>query len=116
MFIQHLAKRAEKQAGGKQIDYKHLAEVVNTSERYDFLTEIIPRKVTVRQFKKMLREKNENRSSTEDSDSDDSEDSDSEDSSSDSEDSSSSDDKSNDQNEEKLNGSSTEKTTDTKSE
>lgn len=106
-----MAKRAEKQAAGKQIEYKHLAEVVNTSERYDFLTEIIPRKVTVRQFKKMLRDKNENRSSSEDSDSDDSDDSDSEDSSSDSDDSSTSSDDKSDQNEEKVNGRKTEKTT-----
>lgn len=77
MFIKHLAISSEKAAGGKEIEYKHVAEVVNTSERFDFLTEIIPKKITVRQFKKYLAEKKNTRSFSESSGSSDSEGSDS---------------------------------------
>jgi chromatin accessibility complex protein 1 len=51
------------------LEYKHLAEVVQTNETLEFLREIMPRKITVRQFKEMMFEKNSESSSDSDSDS-----------------------------------------------
>jgi len=82
MFIHHLTEEAHMQANkGGSIDYKHLAEVVQTNETLEFLKEIMPRKITVRQFKELMAAKdNTNSSSSEsssDSDSDSQSDSDS---------------------------------------
>ncbi|XP_057329434.1 chromatin accessibility complex 16kD protein [Microplitis mediator] len=55
MFIQYLTTEAYSQANQKNtLDYKHLAEVAQTNETLDFLKEIMPRKITVRQFKELM--------------------------------------------------------------
>ncbi|XP_046382974.1 chromatin accessibility complex 16kD protein [Ischnura elegans] len=56
LFIQHLSRQALKQVDGKAefIDYKHLAEVVQTNKRLDFLKEIIPRKIKVQDYYDMM--------------------------------------------------------------
>ncbi|XP_043287829.1 chromatin accessibility complex 16kD protein-like [Venturia canescens] len=78
MFIQYLAEEAHTQSNkANQIDYKHLAEVVQTNETLEFLKEIMPRKITVRQFKELMAAKESNNSSSSETSSSDS-DSDSE--------------------------------------
>ncbi|XP_046735778.1 chromatin accessibility complex protein 1-like [Diprion similis] len=59
LFIHHLTVEAHRQ-GNKSgsLDYKNLAEVVQTSETLEFLREIVPRKITVREFKEMMAKKN----------------------------------------------------------
>ncbi|KAG8034737.1 hypothetical protein G9C98_007813 [Cotesia typhae] len=55
MFIQYLATEAHTKANKKNaLDYKHLAEVAQTNETLEFLKEIMPRKITVRQFKELM--------------------------------------------------------------
>ena len=99
LFIHYLTEEAHLQAKkGHNLDYKHLAEVVQTNESLEFLREIMPRKITVRQFKQMMAAKNAGSSSDSDSDSQ----SDSS-SSSDSDDDNSENDSS-DANENKING------------
>lgn len=39
------------------MEYKHIAEVVQEDDTLDFLREIMPRKITVRQFKEMMAKK-----------------------------------------------------------
>ncbi|CAK9807110.1 Chromatin accessibility complex 16kD protein [Anthophora plagiata] len=74
LFIHYLTEEAHSQSNkGHSLDYKHLAEVVQTNDTLEFLREIMPRKITVRQFKEMMAAKNSHSSSSEsssDSDSD----------------------------------------------
>ncbi|KAK2579655.1 hypothetical protein KPH14_011579 [Odynerus spinipes] len=74
LFIHYLTEEAHMQSNkGNNLDYKHLAEVVQTNDTLAFLREIMPRKITVRQFKEMMAAKSPNSSSSEsssDSDSD----------------------------------------------
>lgn len=41
----------------RKLDYKHVADVVQTDDRLDFLREMVPRKITVREFKELLKRK-----------------------------------------------------------
>lgn len=63
------------------MDYKNLANVVHKNERYEFLREIVPRKITVRQYRELMAKKqqtaNTSTSSTSDKGSSSEEDSDS---------------------------------------
>ncbi|CAD6227521.1 GSCOCG00001204001-RA-CDS [Cotesia congregata] len=55
MFIHYLATEAYTKANQKNaLDYKHLADVAQTNETLEFLKEIMPRKITVRQFKELM--------------------------------------------------------------
>ncbi|KAG6441842.1 hypothetical protein O3G_MSEX002074 [Manduca sexta] len=57
MFVIDLAKRAYKNCKGNNLEYKHIAEVVQEDDTLDFLREIMPRKITVRQFKEIMAKK-----------------------------------------------------------
>ncbi|CAG4954029.1 chromatin accessibility complex 16kD protein [Colias croceus] len=57
MFVTDLAKRAFKNSKNNFLEYKHIAEVVQEDDTLDFLREIIPRKITVRQFKELMAKK-----------------------------------------------------------
>ncbi|KAK0163080.1 hypothetical protein PV327_006791 [Microctonus hyperodae] len=72
MFIHYLTEEAHKQSRkASSLEYKNLAEVVQTNETLEFLKEIMPRKITVRQFKELMAEKEAAaRSSSDSSDSD----------------------------------------------
>lgn len=52
-----LAKRAFKNSSNNLLEYKHIADVVQEDDSLDFLREIIPRKITVMQFKEMMARK-----------------------------------------------------------
>ncbi|XP_059480365.1 chromatin accessibility complex protein 1 [Neocloeon triangulifer] len=55
LFIQSLAQRAyEDSKRMNNLGYKHVANVVQTEEEYDFLKEILPRKVLVKDISKYL--------------------------------------------------------------
>ncbi|XP_026319983.1 chromatin accessibility complex protein 1 [Hyposmocoma kahamanoa] len=58
LFVTDLAKRAHKNVRGNLLEYKHIAEVVQEDDTLDFLREIMPRKITVRQYKEMMAKKN----------------------------------------------------------
>ncbi|KAG5333210.1 CHRC1 protein, partial [Acromyrmex heyeri] len=79
LFIHYLTEEAHMQSNkGPSLDYKHLAEVVQTNDTLEFLREIMPRKITVRQFKEMMAAKEpSNSSSSSESSSDSDSDSDS---------------------------------------
>lgn len=49
--------RAFKNSKGNLLEYKHIAEVVQEDDTLDFLREIMPRKITVRQYKEMMAKK-----------------------------------------------------------
>ncbi|OWR42096.1 chromatin accessibility complex 16kD protein [Danaus plexippus] len=57
LFVTDLAKRAYKNSEKNFLEYKHIAEVVQQDDTLDFLREIMPRKITVRQFKEMMAKK-----------------------------------------------------------
>ncbi|XP_034942917.1 chromatin accessibility complex protein 1 [Chelonus insularis] len=68
MFIHHLTLEAYIKANrASNLDYKHLAEVVQTSETLEFLKEIMPRKITVRKFKELMAAKEAAQNSSSDS-------------------------------------------------
>jgi len=70
LFIHFLSEEAHQKSNkANSLEYKHLAEVVQTSDALEFLRETLPRKITVRQFKQMMAEKNSDSSSDSDSDS-----------------------------------------------
>ncbi|XP_053611379.1 chromatin accessibility complex 16kD protein [Plodia interpunctella] len=57
LFVTDLAKRAHKYSNGNMLEYKHIAEVVQSDDTLDFLREIMPKKITVRQFKELMAKK-----------------------------------------------------------
>ncbi|XP_013133111.1 PREDICTED: chromatin accessibility complex protein 1 [Papilio polytes] len=57
MFVTDLAKRAYKNTKGNMLEYKHIAEVVQEDDTLDFLREIVPRKITVREYKELMSRK-----------------------------------------------------------
>ncbi|KPJ11987.1 Chromatin accessibility complex protein 1 [Papilio machaon] len=57
MFVTDLAKRAHKNTKGNMLEYKHIAEVVQEDDTLDFLREIVPRKITVREYKELMARK-----------------------------------------------------------
>ncbi|XP_065086670.1 chromatin accessibility complex protein 1 [Ochlerotatus camptorhynchus] len=85
MFVEYIAKNAHKK-GTTTMNYKQLAEYVESKDALDFLVQILPKKMTVSQYKKIM----ENKKSKGEDDSDSDEDSSSEEESDDSEPSSSS--------------------------
>lgn len=53
MFIKHLARESYNLCGGCQglFKYDHLAEYVNCDDRMGFLLQILPKKITVKEFR-----------------------------------------------------------------
>ncbi|KAF4527827.1 hypothetical protein B566_EDAN016311 [Ephemera danica] len=48
LFIQLVAQRAYQMSGEIELNYKHIAEVIQTEEEFEFLREILPRKTKVK--------------------------------------------------------------------
>lgn len=58
LFIQTLAGESYKNINNaKKMDYKNVAEVVHSQDRYIFLREMMPKKITVAEYKKILERK-----------------------------------------------------------
>ncbi|XP_063616118.1 chromatin accessibility complex 16kD protein [Cydia splendana] len=57
LFVTDLAKRAYKNSDSKFLEYKHIADVVQEDDTLEFLREIMPRKITVREFKELMAKK-----------------------------------------------------------
>lgn len=71
LFIHHLTTEAHDHSNkGNNLDYKHLAEAVQSSGAMDFLHEIVPRKITVRKFKELMAREAAEHSSSDESSSD----------------------------------------------
>ncbi|XP_059051250.1 chromatin accessibility complex 16kD protein [Achroia grisella] len=85
LFVTDLAKRAHQKTKGNLLEYKHIAEIVQDDDTLDFLREIMPKKITVRQFKEIMARKaaKNNRSDDESSEEESSEEDSTEESSSD---------------------------------
>lgn len=69
LFLGELARRALQEAGGDgrgPLLYRHVADVVQRDDTLDFLREIMPRKITVREYKLMM-ERRDRRDGDEDS-------------------------------------------------
>lgn len=49
----------------KKIDYKNLANVTHKSERLEFLREIMPKKITVKQYREMMAKKQQHMNGSE---------------------------------------------------
>ncbi|XP_058458428.1 chromatin accessibility complex protein 1 [Malaya genurostris] len=56
MFIEHVAKNSHKK-GMKNLDYKHLASYVESEEALEFLVQILPKKITVKEYKMIMEDK-----------------------------------------------------------
>lgn len=57
LFVTDLARRSFKSSNNTLLDYKHIAEIVQEDDTLDFLREIMPRKITVRQYKEIMAKK-----------------------------------------------------------
>lgn len=58
LFIKSLAKEGYKDAKqNKTLDYKNLANVVHKNDKYEFLREIVPQKITVRKYRELMTKK-----------------------------------------------------------
>ncbi|XP_056642875.1 chromatin accessibility complex protein 1 [Diorhabda carinulata] len=58
LFIRTLALEGYNNANrAKKLDYKHLAEVVHVDEKYNFLRDIMPKKITVLEYKNIMARK-----------------------------------------------------------
>lgn len=55
LFIQNLAKEALKNGNGSKVDYSDIAKVVQSKPNMFFLREIIPKKITVREYKELMK-------------------------------------------------------------
>lgn len=58
MFIRALAQEGYAETNnGKKLDYKHLSNVVHSDEKYNFLRDILPKKITVLEYKNIMTKK-----------------------------------------------------------
>ncbi|CAG9838635.1 unnamed protein product [Diabrotica balteata] len=58
MFIGMLALEGYKKANqAKKLDYKHIAEIVHAEEKYNFLRDIMPKKISVLEYKNIMAKK-----------------------------------------------------------
>lgn len=61
LFIKLLASEGLKDSTNKKkIEYKNLANVAHKSDRLEFLREIVPRKITVKQYRELMAKKQQN--------------------------------------------------------
>lgn len=67
MFIQYLSRNLYRIANTSTIQYNHLAKLVSEVEKLDFLSQIIPPKITVKRYREIMMAK-ENETSSEDED------------------------------------------------
>lgn len=63
MFIIYLTDKSKKHITGKLMEYKHMAIAVDSEEKLEFMTEIMPKKLTVKEVRNQL----QNASDTSDS-------------------------------------------------
>ena len=58
LFVGYLAKLSHEndETGRKYIDYNEVANVVLSDEKLGFLKDIVPHKITVREYKELLEE------------------------------------------------------------
>ncbi|XP_035912212.1 chromatin accessibility complex protein 1 [Anopheles stephensi] len=56
MFIEHMAKGAHR-PGKKSLEYKDLAQYVENDDKLEFLQQILPKKITVKEYKAMMAKK-----------------------------------------------------------
>lgn len=70
MFIQYLSKTSCKIGNGSLLDYNCLSSAVNADKRLEFLYSILPKKITIKEYKEIIA----NNSDSENFDSDASED------------------------------------------
>ncbi|RWS17777.1 chromatin accessibility complex protein 1-like protein [Dinothrombium tinctorium] len=57
MFLAFLASKAYEKSDDKtHLDYKHIADAVERDSQLAFLKDIIPQKITVRQYRQLLQE------------------------------------------------------------
>ncbi|XP_048385244.1 chromatin accessibility complex protein 1 [Stegostoma tigrinum] len=58
LFVQHLATCAYKNSSSekKELTYNHLADCVENSETFQFLADILPKKILASEYLKMLEE------------------------------------------------------------
>uniref|UniRef100_A0A0K8TT29 Putative chromatin accessibility complex protein 1 n=1 Tax=Tabanus bromius TaxID=304241 RepID=A0A0K8TT29_TABBR len=54
LFIQHLAKRAYETSDDSYLEYDHLAKLIGSEEKYEFLQQIIPKKLTAKECKELI--------------------------------------------------------------
>nr|XP_029709857.1 chromatin accessibility complex protein 1-like [Aedes albopictus] len=66
MFIEFISKNAYKK-GTQLLNYKHLATYVASEESLEFLVQVLPKKITVAQYKKIMEQKKSKGSDDEDS-------------------------------------------------
>ncbi|CAG9760115.1 unnamed protein product [Ceutorhynchus assimilis] len=57
LFIQTLTKECYNEAKGNKLDYEDIMKVVHGSSRYKFLKDIVPKKITVLEYKQIMAEK-----------------------------------------------------------
>ncbi|XP_055837310.1 chromatin accessibility complex 16kD protein [Episyrphus balteatus] len=69
MFIQKLAKNAYKNCKqGHTLQYEHLSSYVTKDDSLEFLLQIVPEKITVKEFKEIIAEEKESDESSSESD------------------------------------------------
>ncbi|XP_040155798.1 chromatin accessibility complex protein 1-like [Anopheles arabiensis] len=56
MFIEYMAKGAHRQ-GKKSLEYKDLAKCVEEDDNLEFLSQILPKKITVKEYKTLMAKK-----------------------------------------------------------
>lgn len=60
LFLKLLASESYKDAADqKKIEYKNLANVAHKYDHLEFLREIIPQKITVKQYRELMAKKNQ---------------------------------------------------------
>ncbi|XP_047112485.1 chromatin accessibility complex protein 1 [Schistocerca piceifrons] len=61
LFIQYVTQKAFEEGGcTKDLQYSHIAEIVEKNDNLLFLKEIVPKKITYREYKELLKKKKQN--------------------------------------------------------
>lgn len=59
MFIKYLTEKSMKHFTGKLMEYKHMALAIDAEEKLEFMSEIMPKKLTVKQVRERLEEESD---------------------------------------------------------
>lgn len=65
MFIKYLTEKSKRHITGKTMEYKHMVMAVGSEEKLEFMTEVMPKKLTVKEVREQLQNESDSSQSDE---------------------------------------------------
>lgn len=74
MFIKYITDKSKKHITGKTMEYKHMVMAVESEENLEFMTEVMPKKLTVKEVREQLQNESDSSQSDEEGEEEEAED------------------------------------------